>query len=153
MLCYYWYDTTTTAEQRCNYYNIAIRLYDCWRWLSSQPSAVVVLCTATGRRVACGGDWWRRIFPVDGGTCRRTADSGPAIGACATQPARPPTLPPSAYCLPLVRPTFVEGLPPDVREYAHTDTHTVARFLTSIQWRREFTLLLLLIFIIHCIWH
>lgn len=118
MLCYYWYDTTTTAETTVQLLQYCKLQYDCWRGLSSQSSAVVVLYSSMGRREACG-DWWR-IFPVDGGTRRRTADSSPANGACATRSARPPTLPPSDYCLPLVRPTFVEGLPPDVSEYAHT---------------------------------
>jgi len=69
---------------------------------------------------------------------------GPAIGACATQSARPPTLPPSAYCLPLVRPTFVEGLPPDVREYAHTGTHRRSVFDLDTMATRAYIIIVII---------
>lgn len=59
--------------------------------------------------------------------------------------ARPPAYA-AAQCLllPLVRPTFVEGLPPDVREYAHTGTHRRSVFDLNTMATRAYIIIIII---------
>jgi len=127
------YGLRLQPKQRCNYY-ITTRLQTVARGRRSSSSSSFY---TTGRREACC-DWWRR-FPVDGDT----ADSQLIpVRWSARAPLRPPAYA-AAQCLLLVRPTFMEGLPPDVREYAHTNTHCRSVFDLNTMATRVYIIIII----------
>jgi len=147
MLCYYWYDTTTTAETTVQLLQYCKLQYDHTtadgglarsRRPSSPSYTEYTARWVYGRRVVTEipGRW--RHPPA-----HSWFRSGDRRVRHAARP--PPTLPPSAYCLPLVRPTFVEGLPPDVSEYAHTSSRCRSVFDLNTMATRVYVIIIIII--------
>lgn len=114
------YDYTAQTTVQLLYYNT-----------TADGSSQSSLFYTTGRREAYGERL--PIFPVDGDTA----------GAQLTPVRRSARAPRHAARLrrrpvPTTRSTYIYGRASTRCTRIHT--HTVARFLTSIQWRREFTL-------------